>query len=131
MGWTEPFSYHFNRGLYFHEVRRPCRRLFPRRTRASGPVRLVCSLPPALPPPSNGACGITKTLAHQVWPRLLCGTQPRSPAEVEELATRHGVVAMVNLQQDKDMQHWGWVLGGGVGVGGCWSPKSDHACVWI
>ncbi|GBF97675.1 phosphoglucan phosphatase chloroplastic-like [Raphidocelis subcapitata] len=61
MGWSEPFSYHFNRGLYFHEV----------------------------------------------WPRLLCGTQPRSPAEVEELVRRHGVAAMVNLQQDKDMQHWG------------------------
>jgi hypothetical protein len=44
---------------------------------------------------------------HEVWPRLFCGTQPRSPAEVDELATRHGVVTMVNLQQDKDMAHWG------------------------
>jgi len=61
MGWSEPFSYHFDRGLYFHEV----------------------------------------------YPRLLCGTQARSPEEVEALAQQHGVVTMVNLQQDKDMQHWG------------------------
>lgn len=45
MGWSEPFCYHFDRGLYFHEV----------------------------------------------WPRLLCGTQPRNPQEVEELAARHRV----------------------------------------
>jgi hypothetical protein len=61
MGWSEPFSYHFDRGLYFHEV----------------------------------------------GPRLLCGTQPRSPEEVEELALTHGVTTIVNLQQDRDWQHWG------------------------
>ena len=44
---------------------------------------------------------------HEVWPGLLCGTQPRSPDEVAQLAGRHGVVAMINLQQDKDMSHWG------------------------
>jgi hypothetical protein len=61
MGWSEPFSYHFDRGLYLHEV----------------------------------------------GPRLLCGTQPRDVAEVEELAGRHGVTTIVNLQQDRDWQHWG------------------------
>ena len=60
MGWTEPFSYHPDRGLYFHEV-------------------------------------------HA---RVVVGTQPRTPGEVEALATRHGVAAIVNLQQDRDMEHW-------------------------
>ncbi|KIY99959.1 hypothetical protein MNEG_8005 [Monoraphidium neglectum] len=61
MGWTEPFCYHFDRGLYFHEV----------------------------------------------FPRLLCGTQPRNTDEVTELVKGHGVVTLVNLQQDKDIAHWG------------------------
>lgn len=61
MGWTEPFTYHYDRGLYFHEL----------------------------------------------WPRLLCGTQPRNPDEVSALAQEHGVHTLVNLQQDKDMAHWG------------------------
>lgn len=61
MHWDTPFEYHFDRGLYFHEVA----------------------------------------------PGLCCGTQPRNPAEVEQLAKRHGINVIVNLQQDKDMQHWG------------------------
>lgn len=44
---------------------------------------------------------------HEVAPGLCCGTQPRNPAEVEQLAKRHGINVIVNLQQDKDMQHWG------------------------
>ncbi|KAI8473042.1 MAG: protein-tyrosine phosphatase-like protein [Monoraphidium minutum] len=61
MGWSEPYSYHWDRGLYFHEV----------------------------------------------FPRLVCGTQPRNPDEVETLSRDYGVVTLVNLQQDQDMAHWG------------------------
>jgi hypothetical protein len=44
---------------------------------------------------------------HEVAPGLCCGTQPRNPAELEQLAKGHGINVIVNLQQDKDMQHWG------------------------
>eukprot|EP00877_Chromochloris_zofingiensis_P003265 jgi/Chrzof1/1293/Cz10g01150.t1 len=44
---------------------------------------------------------------HEVSENLVCGTQPRNPAEVEELAAEHGVSAIVNLQQDKDFHYWG------------------------
>ncbi|KAF8058840.1 LSF2 [Scenedesmus sp. PABB004] len=61
MGWSSPFEYHFDRGLYFHEVA----------------------------------------------PRLFCGTQPRNPDELRQLAGAHRVDVIVNLQQDKDMEYWG------------------------
>lgn len=60
MGWEDPFSYHYDRGLYY----------------------------------------------HQVYPRLLVGTQPRNPAEVEQLAAA-GVGAIVDLQRDEDKAYWG------------------------
>ncbi len=44
---------------------------------------------------------------HEIVPGLFCGTQPRNPQEVEELAVNHGVTVIMNLQQDKDIQHWG------------------------
>jgi hypothetical protein len=44
---------------------------------------------------------------HEVAPGLCCGTQPRNPAELEQLAKGHGINVIVNLQQDKDMQYWG------------------------
>lgn len=44
---------------------------------------------------------------HEVWQGLFCGTQPRSPDEVAELARGHGVSVILNLQQDKDMEYWG------------------------
>eukprot|EP00878_Enallax_costatus_P002760 GHUV01002950.1.p1 GENE.GHUV01002950.1~~GHUV01002950.1.p1 ORF type:complete len:249 (+),score=38.06 GHUV01002950.1:173-919(+) len=61
MHWDNPFEYHFDRGLYMHEVH------------------------------SN----------------LICGTQPRNPQEIEQLAKQHRVDVILNLQQDKDMQYWG------------------------
>lgn len=48
---------------------------------------------------------------HEVVPGLFCGTQPRNPQEVEELAHDHRVTVIMNLQQDKDMEHWGVNLG--------------------
>jgi hypothetical protein len=44
---------------------------------------------------------------HEIVPGLFCGTQPRTPQEIEELSTNHGVTVIMNLQQDKDIQHWG------------------------
>lgn len=44
---------------------------------------------------------------HEIVPGLFCGTQPRNPQEVEELSRNHGVSVIMNLQQDKDIQHWG------------------------
>jgi hypothetical protein len=44
---------------------------------------------------------------HEIVPGLFCGTQPRNPQEIEELSTNHGVTVIMNLQQDKDIQHWG------------------------
>lgn len=44
---------------------------------------------------------------HEIVPGLFCGTQPRNPQEVEDLAEGHGVSVIMNLQQDKDIQHWG------------------------
>jgi hypothetical protein len=44
---------------------------------------------------------------HEIVPGLFCGTQPRNPHEIEELSTNHGVTVIMNLQQDKDIQHWG------------------------
>lgn len=61
MSWERPFEYHWDRGLYFHEVA----------------------------------------------PGLCCGTQPRDAGEVEALALQHGIGAIVNLQQDKDIEYWG------------------------
>ncbi len=65
MEWLNPFEYHPQRGLYWHEV---------------------ASMPGAR--------------------SLLCGTQPRSPEEVEALAAA-GVTTIISLQTDSDMQHWG------------------------
>jgi hypothetical protein len=48
---------------------------------------------------------------HEIVPGLFCGTQPRNPQEVEDLASHHGVTVIMNLQQDKDIQHWGVDLG--------------------
>jgi hypothetical protein len=48
---------------------------------------------------------------HEIVPGLFCGTQPRNPREIEELANNHGVDVILNLQQDKDIQHWGIDLG--------------------
>ena len=61
MEWTDPFHYHPERGLYYHEVA----------------------------------------------PRVFCGTQPRSPTDVETLSSRLGISAILNLQTDSDMQYWG------------------------
>jgi hypothetical protein len=58
MEWTDPFHYHPERGLYYHEVA----------------------------------------------PRVFCGTQPRSPTDVETLRSRLGITAILNLQTDSDMQ---------------------------
>jgi hypothetical protein len=49
---------------------------------------------------------------HEIVPGLFCGTQPRNPREIEELANGHGVDVILNLQQDKDFQHWGIDFGG-------------------
>lgn len=59
-GTLDPYEYHPQRGLYWHEV-------------------------------SQG---------------LICGTQPRSSQDVSALA-EIGVTHILNLQTDKDMQHWG------------------------
>lgn len=61
MEWSDPFHYHPERGLYYHEVA----------------------------------------------PRVFCGTQPRSPTDVETLHSRLGISAVLNLQTDSDMQYWG------------------------
>jgi hypothetical protein len=58
MEWTDPFHYHPERGLYYHEVA----------------------------------------------PRVFCGTQPRSPTDMETLRSRLGITAILNLQTDSDMQ---------------------------
>ena len=45
---------------------------------------------------------------HEVWPSLFCGTQPRSMEDVDSLAELLGPKGFIlNLQQDKDMEHWG------------------------
>ena len=44
---------------------------------------------------------------HEIHPNLICGTQPRNPQEIEQLAKQHRVNVILNLQQDKDMQYWG------------------------
>jgi hypothetical protein len=44
---------------------------------------------------------------HEVSDGLFCGTQPRNPDEVQELALGHGVRVIMNLQQDKDIEYWG------------------------
>eukprot|EP01023_Acetabularia_acetabulum_P066192 TRINITY_DN8899_c0_g1_i3.p1 TRINITY_DN8899_c0_g1~~TRINITY_DN8899_c0_g1_i3.p1 ORF type:complete len:274 (-),score=32.90 TRINITY_DN8899_c0_g1_i3:873-1694(-) len=44
---------------------------------------------------------------HEVYHNLLCGSQPRSPQEVQQLQTEAGVTAIMNLQQDKDPIYWG------------------------
>eukprot|EP00798_Chlamydomonas_sp_ICE-L_P005012 gene5012-34797_t len=61
MGWdANPYEYHFERGLYYHEIA----------------------------------------------PNLFCGSMPRMASDVDELKEL-GVTAVVNLQQDKDLQYWG------------------------
>lgn len=42
---------------------------------------------------------------HEIVPGLICGTQPRSAADVTKLK-EEGVSHILNLQTDKDMQHW-------------------------
>ncbi|KAG2486009.1 hypothetical protein HYH03_015322 [Edaphochlamys debaryana] len=63
MGWSHvnPYEYHYDRGLYYHEV----------------------------------------------LPNLICGTQPRNVADVDELFEAERITHILNLQQDKDMHYWG------------------------
>lgn len=44
---------------------------------------------------------------HYVAEDIVVGTQPRSPADLSHLATQEDVRAILNLQQDKDLAHWG------------------------
>jgi len=44
---------------------------------------------------------------HEIIPNLFCGSQPRHKDDVQELHQDLGVTAILSLQQDKDMQHWG------------------------
>jgi hypothetical protein len=43
---------------------------------------------------------------NEITPGLICGTQPRSGQDIQTLY-RAGVTHILNLQTDKDMQHWG------------------------
>lgn len=64
MGWdnANPFEYHPERGLYYHEV----------------------------------------------WPNLLCGTQPQTKEDIDVLASLLGPEgSILSLQQDKDLKYWG------------------------
>lgn len=44
---------------------------------------------------------------HYLTSDLLLGSQPRSPGDVAHLAKDEGVDAILNLQQDRDLRHWG------------------------
>ncbi|KAK9830917.1 hypothetical protein WJX81_004774 [Elliptochloris bilobata] len=44
---------------------------------------------------------------HEVAPGLLCGTQLRTPADIERLAGEEGVNVVVSLQQGCDLAAWG------------------------
>lgn len=43
---------------------------------------------------------------HAITPRLILGSQPRSPSDVAHLANHQGVSAILNMQQDRDLHHW-------------------------
>jgi protein-tyrosine phosphatase len=44
---------------------------------------------------------------HHITPDMICGSQPRSQADIDHLVSEEGVGAVLNLQQDRDLQHWG------------------------
>jgi hypothetical protein len=48
---------------------------------------------------------------HEVWPNLICGSQPRNTEDIDELAEEHGITYILNLQQDRDLEHWGVDIG--------------------
>lgn len=60
--------------------------------------------PPTCPSPLAGL------YFHEVSPNLICGTQPRSAADISTLASL-GFTHIINLQTDKDMQHWSTPIG--------------------
>lgn len=48
---------------------------------------------------------------HEVAPGVIVGTQPRGRREVDRLIEETGATAILNLQEDKDAEHWGVDLG--------------------
>lgn len=44
---------------------------------------------------------------HFITEDLIVGSQPRAADDIRHLALAEGVQAIINLQQDKDMHHWG------------------------
>ena len=43
---------------------------------------------------------------HTIVPNLLCGSQPRSAADIDALKANVGVTDIISLQQDKDLAYW-------------------------
>ena len=44
---------------------------------------------------------------HEILPNLLCGSQPRSAADVDIIKHEIGATDIISLQQDKDLEYWG------------------------
>lgn len=57
---------------------------------------------------------------HYVTDDVMVGGQPRTPEDIDHLANREGVRAILNLQQDRDLHHWG------VDIGALSARASDH-----
>lgn len=43
----------------------------------------------------------------QVLPNLFVGSFPRSPGDIDRLGREFGITAVLNVQTDEDMTHWG------------------------
>jgi protein-tyrosine phosphatase len=44
---------------------------------------------------------------HYITEDIVVGSQPRSGSDIEQLSASEGVRAILNLQQDRDLAHWG------------------------
>lgn len=44
---------------------------------------------------------------HYITEDIVVGSQPRSGSDIEQLSVSEGVRAILNLQQDRDLAHWG------------------------
>lgn len=128
MHWDNPYEYHFDRGLYMHEVSpglicgTQVRLLHApaAAVRASAhpwlhrPAshRLVQQARNCRAPQTRACYSPARRLARPAprpytAPLRRMRAQPRNPGEVEALSREHGVNMIVNLQQDKDIAYWG------------------------
>jgi len=101
MGWTNldnPFEYKPERGKQKINVAHLL-------ITFTAPSPLVFSLKPSHNFP-NIPC-FTGLYYHYISEDVIVGSQPRTAGDIAHLANENNVRAILNLQQDKDLHHWG------------------------